>query len=90
VPTVEGQLEVAIYCILAEPTSGCMPLFREQFMIVMSPDHPRVAHLITARDLSGHRYLNRINCEFRYARPIWDGTAELRTVRSERDDWISP
>ena len=93
---VEGQLEVAIYCIPGrEPDERLhyMPLFREQFMIVMSPDHPLASrNSITARDLSGHRYLNRINCEFNgYARPIWDehGLETCETVyRSERDDWI--
>ena len=93
---LEGQLEVAIYCIPGrEPDERLhyMPLFREQFMIVVSPGHPLASrNSITARDLSGLRYLNRINCEFNgYARPIWEerGLEACETVyRSERDDWI--
>ncbi|KLK93464.1 LysR family transcriptional regulator [Microvirga vignae] len=93
---INGQLEVAIYCIPGqEPDERLhhMPLFREQFMIVVSPDHPLASrHVITPRDLTGERYLNRINCEFNgYAGPIWreHGFAGCDTVyRSERDDWI--
>jgi LysR family transcriptional regulator, hydrogen peroxide-inducible genes activator len=93
---INGQLEVAIYCIPGqEPDERLhhMPLFREQFMIVVSPDHPLASRDgITPRDLTGERYLNRINCEFNgYAGPIWreHGFAGCDTVyRSERDDWI--
>jgi DNA-binding transcriptional LysR family regulator len=93
---LNGHLEVAIYCI-----PGCdpderlhyMPLFREQFMIVVSPNHPLADRdAISPRDLTGDRYLNRINCEFfGYAGALWreNGFEGCATVyRSERDDWI--
>lgn len=93
---INGGLEVAIYCIPGQgPDERLhhMPLFREPFVIVVSPDHPLASRdAITPLDLTGERYLNRINCEFNgYAGPIWreHGFAGCDTVyRSERDDWI--
>jgi len=93
---LNGDVEVAIYCL---PTRGSderlhyVPLFREQFMIVVSPDHPLASlNAIHPRDLTGGRYLNRISCEFYgYAGEIWrqNGFEGCETVyRSERDDWI--
>ena len=71
-----------------------MPLFREQFMIVVPPNHP-LAWLRTPSApaiSSGGRYLNRISCEFYgYAGAIWreNGFEGCEMVyRSERDDWI--
>ena len=93
---LNGALEVAIYCIPgreADERLHYMPLFREQFMIVVSPDHPLAPrNTICAGDLTGQRYLNRINCEFYgYAGALWrenafEGCATV--YRSERDDWI--
>ena len=93
---LNGDLEVAIYCIPGqEPDERLhyMPLFREQFMIVVSPDHPLAQrNTIRPRDLTGDRYLNRVNCEFYcYAGALWreHGFEGCETVyRSERDDWI--
>jgi len=93
---LNGDLEVAIYCVPGqEPDDRLhyMPLFREQFVIVLSPDHPLASlDVVRPGDLSGCRYLNRINCEFNgYAGPIWQehGSSGCETVyRSERDDWI--
>jgi DNA-binding transcriptional LysR family regulator len=93
---LNGHLEVAIYCIPGrEPDARLhlLPLFREPFMIVVSPAHPLANRpAITARDLTGERYLNRIHCEFYgYAGALWreNGFAGCATVyRSERDDWI--
>ena len=69
-----------------------MPLFREQFMIVVSPTHPLARkNAIRSADLNGERYLNRINCEFiGVAAPIWEqhGAKCEMVYRSERDDWI--
>jgi LysR family hydrogen peroxide-inducible transcriptional activator len=93
---LNGDLEVAIYCLPnreADERLHHMPLFREQFMIVVSPGH-RFASLnaIHPRDLTGERYLNRISCEFYgYAGSIWreNGFEGCEMVyRSERDDWI--
>lgn len=93
---LNGHLEVAIYCIPGrEPDERLhyMPLFREQFMIVVSSDHPLAnRNAISPQNLTGERYLNRINCEFYgYAGAIWreHGFEGCATVyRSERDDWI--
>ena len=70
-----------------------MPLFREQFMIVLHPDHPLAKrNAVMPKDLTGERYLNRANCEFNgYAGPIWrehDFLGCELVYRSERDDWI--
>jgi LysR family transcriptional regulator, hydrogen peroxide-inducible genes activator len=93
---VAGDLEVAIYCIPGkEPDERLhyMPLFREQFVIVLPQDHRLAArNAITPKDLTGERYLNRVACEFNgYAGPIWreHGFEGCELVyRSERDDWI--
>jgi DNA-binding transcriptional LysR family regulator len=93
---INGQLEVAIYCLPGRERDEhlhYMPLFREQFMIAVSPDHPlALRDVITPRDLTGDRYLNRINCEFTgHTGPIWreHGFEGCEMVyRSERDDWI--
>src|SRR5918995_649887 len=64
---LNGDLEVAIYCIPSRDSDErlhYMPLFREQFMIVVSPDHPLASlNTIHPRDLSGGRYLHRIRRE---------------------------
>ena len=93
---IAGDLEVAIYCIPGqEPDERLhyMPLFREQFVIVLPQGHRLAArNVVTPEDLSGERYLNRVACEFNgYAGPIWRerGFTGCDTVyRSERDDWI--
>jgi DNA-binding transcriptional LysR family regulator len=92
---LNGELEVAIYCLPGdEPDERLhyMPLFREQFMIVASPDHALARkNAVQVKDLDGQKYLNRVNCEFNgYAGPLWRQLgADFRTVyRSERDDWI--
>jgi DNA-binding transcriptional LysR family regulator len=69
-----------------------MPLFREQFMVVVNANHPLARkNAVRVEDLDGEKYLNRINCEFNgYAGPLWRAQGAMyRTVyRSERDDWI--
>ena len=92
---IEGDLEVAIHCPPANQTDErlhYMPLYREQFLVALPAEHPLAEkNGIRPTDLSGLRYLNRVNCEFNgYAGAIWKecglnfGTA----YRSERDDWI--
>jgi DNA-binding transcriptional LysR family regulator len=92
---VGGELEIAIYCPpLNKPDERLhyMPLFREQFLVVLPVGHPLAERsAIRARDLNGIRYLNRINCEFNgYAGPEWQerGLDWEMAYRSERDDWI--
>jgi LysR family transcriptional regulator, hydrogen peroxide-inducible genes activator len=92
---INGDLELAVYCLAGDQKDDrlhYMPLFREQMMFVVNPQH-RLARLnaIPVRELDGECYLNRINCEFNgYAGPIWreHGTQVKMIYRSERDDWI--
>lgn len=90
-----GDLEVAIYCLPDDEEDERLqlsPLFREQMMIVVNPDHPFAAmNGVSVRDLDGKPYLNRANCEFRgYAGDLFreQGVSCPATYRSDRDDWI--
>jgi LysR family transcriptional regulator, hydrogen peroxide-inducible genes activator len=92
---INGDLEVALYCLAAgqqDERLHYLPLFREQFMIVIHPGHKLASqNAIRVKDLDGERYLNRINCEMNgYAGPIWreHGATCKMVYRSERDDWI--
>ena len=92
---VSGDLEVGIYCVPGrehDERLHYLPLFREQYMIVVHPEHPLAKHnSVRVKDLNGERYLNRTNCEFNgYAGPIFrERGAVYETVyRSDRDDWI--
>jgi len=90
---IAGDLEVGIYCLPGRERDErlhYMPLFREQFMIVVHPDHPLASrNTISIKDLDGERYLNRINCEFNDYPVFRQGGAACEMVyRSERDDWI--
>ncbi len=89
---LEGDLEVAIYCLPGEKPDErlhVLPLFREQMMIVVHPAHPLSMHnTIRLPDLEDQPYLNRVNCEF-YGCSLFDGCSAWNMVyRSERDDWI--
>jgi len=91
---LEGELEAAIYCWpdRIDERLHYLPLFREQFFIVLGCDH-RLAtrNAVRVSDLDGERYLNRINCEqANVARDVFarHGTKVERVYRSERDDWI--
>jgi len=91
---LEGELEAAIYCWpdRIDERLHYLPLFREQFFIVLGCDH-RLAtrNAVRVSDLDGERYLNRINCEqANAARDVFarHGTKVERVYRSERDDWI--
>jgi len=91
---LEGELEAAIYCWpdRIDERLHHLPLFREQFFIVLGCDH-RLAtrNAVRVSDLDSERYLNRINCEqANVARDVFarHGTKVERVYRSERDDWI--
>ena len=86
---------MAIHCPAANQKDErlhYMPLYREQFLVVLPAEHPLGAkNGIRPGDLNGLRYLNRINCEFNgYAGALWKehGLACETAYRSERDDWI--
>ena len=90
-----GTLEVAIFCLPDDEEDerlALTPLFREQMMIVVNPDHPFAAlNGVSVRDLEGKSYLNRANCEFRgYAGDLFreQGVTCPAIYRSDRDDWI--
>jgi LysR family transcriptional regulator, hydrogen peroxide-inducible genes activator len=92
---LSGDLEVAIYCTPGEELDErlhAMPLFQEQMMIVVPPEHPFAEKKAVAGvDLHGQPYLNRVNCEFNEYGGIVLGERgiSVRTVyRTERDDWI--
>jgi len=90
-----GALEVAIYCLPDDEEDERLqlsPLFKEQMMIVVNPDHPFAAmNGVSVKDLEGKSYLNRANCEFRgYAGDLFreQGVSCPAIYRSDRDDWI--
>lgn len=91
---LEGELEIAIYCLPDRPDDErmhAMPLFREQMMIVLPASHPLAENnAIRPKDLNGANYLNRANCEFNgYAGKFFGhGVSWKMVYRSERDDWI--
>ncbi|MFI5014871.1 MAG: LysR family transcriptional regulator [Hyphomicrobiales bacterium] len=92
---LRGELEVAIYCIpekTRDPRLHYLPLFREQFMIVVSPSH-QLAKLDAVRviDLNNEAYLERVNCEFgEAAGKVFEelGVDGETVYKSDRDDWI--
>jgi LysR family hydrogen peroxide-inducible transcriptional activator len=90
----QGEIDVAIMSFAGETPDRyhAMPLYEERFVIAFAPGHKFEAlDTVRARDLDGHRYLSRINCEFGdYMLDIYDRkNVELtRPYRSERDDWI--
>lgn len=91
-----GELEVAISCHPedeeADDRLHRQTLFRERFVIVLPPDHPRSkAEAIRAMELNGEHYLERTHCEFHEvaARLFGErGVVDTTVYRSERDDWI--
>ncbi|MEZ5788180.1 MAG: LysR family transcriptional regulator [Xanthobacteraceae bacterium] len=92
---LDGGLEVAIFCRPDREFDDrihAMPLFKEQMMVVIPPNHPLGAkEAIRVKDLDGMTYVNRAKCEFNgYAGQFFrEQGVEIRTVyRSERDDWV--
>lgn len=90
-----GDLEVAVCChpeTQDDDRLHRVPLFRERFVIVLSPAHKLAAKdAIAVRDLDGEDYLDRVHCEYaeRADRVFKEQGVEDRTVyRSDRDDWI--
>lgn len=92
---LDGDLEVAIFCRPDREFDDrihAMPLFKEQMMVVIPPNHALCAQpVIRVRDLNGMTYVNRTKCEFNgYAGQFFRAQGvECRTVyHSERDDWV--
>jgi LysR family transcriptional regulator, hydrogen peroxide-inducible genes activator len=90
----EGQLDVAILSFPEEVPDRfhAIALFSEPFVIAVCPGHPfERLNAVRARDLHGHLYLSRVNCEFGdYMLDLYsrEGIELTRPYRSERDDWI--
>lgn len=92
---LSGDLEVAIYCTgEKQPDERLheMPLFHEQMMIVISPEH-RLAkqNAIRLKDLHGELYLERTKCEFGMVAAASfreQGVVDETICSCERDDWI--
>jgi DNA-binding transcriptional LysR family regulator len=90
-----GNLEIALSCLpddAADERLHRIPLFREQFVIVLSPEHRLAeANAVRVCDLDGEHYLERINCEYaQFAERIFveRGVSDRTVYRSDRDDWI--
>jgi len=90
-----GAIDVAIYALPAlavDERLHHMPLYREQFQIVLEPSHRLAAqNAIRVKDLDGEHYLWRINCEYGAAADaIFDAqhVTGPTVYQSERDDWI--
>jgi DNA-binding transcriptional LysR family regulator len=91
---IQGEIDVEIYCKPEAPSEALhsLALYSERFVIGVSENHP-LARLpeVRVRDLDGHSYLSRVNCEYRdYIRDIREkmGIEIKRPYSSERDDWI--
>ncbi len=69
-----------------------VPLYRERMVAIFPPDHPfQNKNAIPLKELSGERYLDRLNCEFRSTfLDLLEAHGIELTVpyRSEREDWI--
>jgi LysR family transcriptional regulator, hydrogen peroxide-inducible genes activator len=90
---IAGDLEICIYCLPGRERDErlhYLPLFREQYMIVVHHGHPLASrNAIRVKDLDGERYLNRVNCELNGCPVFSRGGVTCEMVyRSERDDWI--
>ena len=89
-----GEIDVAINCRPEQSTDTLhyVPLYEERFVIAVSPGHPLARlNAVTFKNLNGHRYLSRANCEYaEFIREIarGQGVEVQRPYRSERDDWI--
>jgi len=91
----EGQLDIAIY---SKPEAlddryHALPLFREQFMVALSPTHALARNnAIRMRDLNAQCYLGRATCEYyshlRQIRLDIGGIEFQRPYSSDRDDWV--
>jgi DNA-binding transcriptional LysR family regulator len=89
-----GELDVAIMGFPRGVPDAyhALTLYQERFIIAFAPGHAFEAlNAVRAKDLHGHHYLGRINCEYgEYMREIYreQGVELTRPYRSERDDWI--
>jgi LysR family transcriptional regulator, hydrogen peroxide-inducible genes activator len=90
-----GKFEIAILCKAEDDHDSSFhyqALFREQFVIATSLDHPFARKdFVRVSDLGNEPYLRRINCEFGEiaGRVFRANGCKVETVyKSDRDDWI--
>lgn len=89
-----GEFDAAIYGVPGlerDDRLHRLPLFREQFMIVVSPGHRLAGKpVITVRDLEAEPYVQRVRCEYNDdVDTVFDehGVDCPTVARLERDDW---
>jgi DNA-binding transcriptional LysR family regulator len=88
---LKGALEVAVTSVPdgMEDKLHAIPLYTEEFVVVLPPNHPLAAKpVLKVWDLDGHPYVNRINCEVFL--PVSEkitamGVKAPMVFRSERD-----
>jgi DNA-binding transcriptional LysR family regulator len=91
---LKGALEVAVTSVPEEAADKlhAIPLYTEEFVVVLPPNHPLAAkQILKVWDLDGQPYVNRINCEVFV--PVSEkimsmGVKTPMVFRSERDDWV--
>lgn len=90
----QGELDIAIY---GQPDGiddrfHARRLYDERFVIGVAPGHPfSKQNMVSARDLDGQAYVNRLQCEFfDHARGLFreKGAKTVIVFRSDRDDWV--
>lgn len=90
----QGELDVAIY---GQPDGiddrfHARRLYDERFVIGVGPGHPfSKQNMVSAKDLDGQAYVNRLQCEFfDHARGLFreKGAKTVIVFRSDRDDWV--
>jgi DNA-binding transcriptional LysR family regulator len=90
----KGDLEVAIVGVPGELPESMhqLPIFEEQFVIVLPPNHRLVAHNpVKAAELDKEPYVSRSNCEvFEPVRQELNsrGIFLRQVFSSPRDDWV--
>jgi DNA-binding transcriptional LysR family regulator len=89
-----GGVDVAIAALARQPEGlHAWPLYRERYVVAFPPGHrfERLA-AVPLRELSGERYLERVNCEFdaHFAElGLPDPARNLEVCfRSEREEWV--
>lgn len=90
-----GDIDIAVYAMPGKRDDKrlhTMPLFDEDMVIALPASHALAdKEILSAKDLAGMPYIERINCEFgEYGEHIFSqrGVDGPTVCRSERDDWV--
>ena len=90
----QGELDIAVYGQPEEIDDRfhARRLYDERFVIGVVPGHPfDQQNVVSAQDLDGQHYINRLQCEFfDHARKLFRerGAKTVIVFRSDRDDWV--